>query len=84
MVSPIKAPNFRDLAPTLMVTAELCPLRDEGAAYVEKLKEAGNQVEHIVFKGAAHPFMQYDAIIDAGKQYNIETIRALKAALDVK
>jgi acetyl esterase len=64
-----------------MITAELCPLRDEGAAYVEKLKEGGNQVEHIMYKGAAHPFMQYDAIIDAGRQYNVDTIRALKAAL---
>ncbi|RVX72950.1 hypothetical protein B0A52_03303 [Exophiala mesophila] len=80
-VSPLHSPNFKNLAPALVITAELDPLRDEGAAYAEKLKSNGNKVEHIMFKGVPHPFMQLDAILDAGKQYNVETIRALKAAL---
>lgn len=81
-MSPLHSPNFKNLAPALVITAELDPLRDEGAAYAEKLKRNGNDAEYIMFKGVPHPFMQLDAILDAGKQYNLETVRALKAALN--
>jgi len=63
------------------VTAELDPLRDEGAAYKEKLSEAGVPVEHIMYERVPHPFMMYDAILDAGKRYQKDTIRALRQAL---
>ena len=41
--SPLVADDFSNQPETLIITAEFCPLRDEGEAYGEKLKEAGNK-----------------------------------------
>lgn len=55
-VSPIMAKNFADLPPTLILTAAFDPLRDEGEAYGEKLKEAGVVTTIIRYKGTIHGF----------------------------
>ncbi|MCB1708139.1 MAG: alpha/beta hydrolase fold domain-containing protein, partial [Halioglobus sp.] len=44
------------LPPTLLVTAENDPLRDEGRAYAGQLGEAGVQVRFHHFDNAAHGF----------------------------
>jgi acetyl esterase/lipase len=59
-VSPILAPSFAGLAPALVITAEMDPLRDEGEAYAAKLREAGCPVESVRYAGAPHTFMQLD------------------------
>lgn len=76
-VSPMLAPSFEGLAPALVITAEMDPLRDEGEAYAEKLKQAGVKTEVIRLKGAPHTVMQLDAYLEGGKQYNREAVRAL-------
>lgn len=53
---PIRAANLACLPPTLLVTAENDPLRDEGAAFVERLREADVAVEYHHFDGADHGF----------------------------
>lgn len=40
-MSPLLAPNFRNLAPAYIQIAGMDPLRDEGFAYADKLKHAG-------------------------------------------
>jgi acetyl esterase len=47
------------LPPTLLVTAEFDPLRDEGRAYAAKLIEAGVQVTYRELKGTIHGFASY-------------------------
>lgn len=43
--APILAKDFTGLPKTLILTAEYDPLRDEGEAYGEKLRQAGNDVK---------------------------------------
>ena len=55
--APLLSKNFSMQPKTLILTAELDPLRDEGEAYGEKLKEAGNEVCIYRMKHALHGFM---------------------------
>ncbi|MCD8021881.1 MAG: alpha/beta hydrolase [Lachnospiraceae bacterium] len=54
--APILAADLRNLPRTLILTAEYDPLRDEGEAYGERLREAGNQVEMHRISDALHGF----------------------------
>ena len=54
---PRAAPLRGDLSglpPTLVVTAEFDPLRDEGAAYVEALQAAGVEASELSLRGQTH------------------------------
>ncbi|PQE24653.1 AB hydrolase superfamily protein [Rutstroemia sp. NJR-2017a WRK4] len=76
-VSPYHAKNFAGLAPALIMTAEMDPLRDEGEAYGRKMNEAGSRAEVIRMGGMPHTFMMMDDILEGGMRYNREAVRAL-------
>jgi acetyl esterase len=56
-ISPLMADDLSRQPDTLLITAEFDPLRDEGEAYGELLKKAGNKVEIHRVEEAAHGFI---------------------------
>lgn len=54
--APLTAESFAGQPDTLIITAEFCPLRDEGEAYGERLREAGNYVESYRMPDALHGY----------------------------
>ncbi|RAK96903.1 alpha/beta hydrolase [Aspergillus ibericus CBS 121593] len=80
-ISPMMAPDFSGLAPALIFTAEMDPLRDEGEVYAAKLRAAGCQVELVCMAGAPHTFSLLDGILESGRQYSEKVIRTMRTEL---
>lgn len=59
--APLLAEDFSNLPDTLVITAEYDPLRDEGEAYAEALRQAGNYVMSYRMEDALHGFFSLDA-----------------------
>ncbi|AZH25737.1 alpha/beta hydrolase [Haloplanus aerogenes] len=57
--SPLRAPDLSDLPSATVVTAGYDPLRDEGAAYADRLREAGVSVTHAEYPGMVHVFVSF-------------------------
>lgn len=55
-VSPLLEPDLTDLPPALIHTAECDPFRDDGAAYAQRLAEAGSPVQVTCHAGMIHFF----------------------------
>ncbi|SCY14407.1 alpha/beta hydrolase [Desulfoluna spongiiphila] len=61
--SPLHMEVTDKLPETLVITAEFCPLRDEGAAYVRKVEEAGVAAEQLHFHDMIHTFMNMEDLV---------------------
>ena len=79
--SPMNAKDFRGLPPTMIITAECDPLRDQGEAYARKLQVAGVPVEWKRYEGMIHPFFQFGGILDTAKVAMKDAASALRGAL---
>lgn len=79
--SPLLADDLTGLPPALIITAEYDPLHDEGVAYVDALRGAGNKVVHSDYDGMVHIFFQLGPIVPAGAAAVSEVAAAAKAAL---
>lgn len=55
-LSPLRATSLADMPATLIHTAGFDPLRDEGAAYATRLRDAGVAVEHVCHETLIHHF----------------------------
>ena len=65
-VSPLRNPDLVGQPPAVLVTAT-DPLRDEGLAYGEKLREAGVSVSSLDFPRLVHGFFTMGGVIPAAK-----------------
>ncbi len=81
-VSPLRAPGVMNLPPTVIHTAEFDPLRDEGAAYAERLRAAGVKITYRCHPGMIHLFYGLGALIPyAGAAFGLmgADVRSLMA-----
>jgi acetyl esterase len=69
------------MPPSLVTTASLDPLRDQGVAYVEKLKAAGVRVEHRSADGNIHGHITLRKAIPSSQEDVTGNLTALKAML---
>ncbi|MFZ1153775.1 MAG: alpha/beta hydrolase [Solirubrobacteraceae bacterium] len=61
---PLAVADPSGVSPTLIVTAEFDPLRDEGIAYAQRLAQAGVAVEHIHVEDQMHGFLLLDRAVE--------------------
>jgi acetyl esterase/lipase len=59
--APLLAPDLTGQPDTLIITAELCPLRDEGEAYGQRLREAGCRCRIERIPNALHGYFSLPA-----------------------
>ncbi len=76
--SPLRASTFDGLPPAIICTAGFDPLRDEGAAYADKLKAAGVPVDYIDYTGQIHGFVSMGGAIDEGRAFMDRACAALR------
>lgn len=55
--APLQAADLSNLAPAFVLTAGYDPLRDEGRAYADSLKAAGNTCTYTCYEGQIHGFL---------------------------
>src|SRR3954452_6714319 len=80
-LSPLLADDLSGLPPALIVTAGFDPLRDEGEAYAQALREAGNVVAHRRFAGLIHGFANMVAVRRVSRDAVVEMAGATRALL---
>lgn len=78
--SPLLIEEVSSLPPAIIVTAEYDPLRDEGEAYGNRLKEAGVPVTLTRYNGVIHGFIAMAAFLKQGKNALEETTDLLRSA----
>lgn len=61
-VSPLFMEASARLPRTMVVTAEFCPLRDEGAAYAKRLNALGVHAERLHFDDMIHAFLNMELV----------------------
>ena len=78
--APLEAPDLAGVAPAHVVVADHDPLFDEGVAYAERLRAAGNSTHLKVARGMVHGFFNFGGYSAAARTEVDETVVALRAA----
>lgn len=76
--APLLAPNLSHQPKTIVITAEYCPLRDEGEVFAARLEHDGNQVALYRLYDAVHGYLLYPSVFNLVK----DTYRIIKHELD--
>ncbi|WAJ28915.1 alpha/beta hydrolase [Antarcticirhabdus aurantiaca] len=74
--------DLEGLPPATVINAQIDPLRSEGEAYAEHLREAGVDVEQRTFEGVAHEFFGMGAVVPEAKEAVTLASDRLKSAFE--
>lgn len=80
-LSPLRARSLAGLPPATVLTAGYDPLRDEGAAYVERLEDAGVPVDHLHYPAQIHAFVSLFEHLDDGRRAIADLAEAFTTGL---
>jgi acetyl esterase len=78
--SPVEA-DLTGVAPAVVAVADHDPLRDEGLAYVERLRAAGVPVELVVARGQVHAYEAFAPAIPSAEQAVVQAHAAMRGLL---
>jgi len=66
--SPLRTPDLSGLPPAIVVIAEYDPLRDEGLAYAQRLRDAGVDVRLHSYADMPHAFFTFVNLLQTGNE----------------
>jgi acetyl esterase len=84
IVSPLLAEKLNGVPPALILTSEFDVLRDEGEAYVIRLKEEGVSVKYKCYEGMLHDFITLPGLFCKAKDAISEICTTLKEVFNNK
>lgn len=79
--SPLLAPDLSGLPPAQIITAGFDLLRDEGAAYADRLRADGVQVKHTCYEGLIHGFLNFAGELASAQAALDEIVSDLRVVL---
>ena len=79
--SPLRASSLKGQPPAMIVTAGFDPLRDEGRAYADRLRQAGVDVVYREYPGQIHAFVSLTKAIPQGMAATLEIAEYLRRRL---
>jgi acetyl esterase len=82
-VSPLRAADLRGVAPAVILSCGLDPLREQADAYVQRLHKAGVAAEHRVFDGLIHGAFRMPAFLAGARDMLVTSATALDRAFNL-
>jgi len=82
-VSPLRAADLRGVAPAVIFSCGLDPLRDQADAYVQRLQEDGVAAVHHVFEGLIHGAFRMPAVLEGARDMLVTSAAALGRAFNL-
>ena len=81
LANPLNNENLADLPPAIIGTAGFDPIRDQGNAFADQLKAAGNQVTHYCFKTLSHSYLAFGNVTKEAERASCQMARDLAKIL---